>query len=109
MRKHGVLKFYNYSKGFGFIAREDGGKHVFVHASALGASGMPVFLSEGDKISIESRRRPRRRRRKQGLDSPLIGRVSSILSCVRQSANPANDGTILEDLFFGLMTKCIRG
>jgi len=46
----GKIKFYNDSKGFGFITPEDGSKDVFVHASGLPA-GKP--LREGDKISYE--------------------------------------------------------
>ena len=48
----GTVKFYNDQKGFGFIQPEDGGKDVFVHASALKRSGVPA-LNEGDKVSFE--------------------------------------------------------
>ncbi|MES2471539.1 MAG: cold-shock protein [Pseudomonadota bacterium] len=48
----GTVKFYNSSKGFGFIAPEGGAKDVFVHATALEASGM-TSLSEGQKLSFE--------------------------------------------------------
>ncbi len=48
----GTVKFYNEMKGFGFIQPEDGGKDVFVHASALERSGVPA-LNEGDKVSFE--------------------------------------------------------
>lgn len=48
----GVVKFYNSSKGFGFIQPEEGGPDVFVHASALEAAGIPA-LSEGQKLSFE--------------------------------------------------------
>ena len=40
------------SRGFGFISPDDGGKDVFVHASALERSGVPA-LNEGDKVSFE--------------------------------------------------------
>ena len=36
----GTVKFFNTSKGFGFIAPEGGGKDVFVHATAVEAAGM---------------------------------------------------------------------
>ena len=49
----GTVKFYNSSKGFGFIAPEGGGKDVFVHATALEAAGM-TSLSEGQKVSFDT-------------------------------------------------------
>ena len=56
--KTGTVKFYNSQKGFGFIAPDDGGKDVFVHATALEAAGMRGLV-EGQKISfdVESDRR----------------------------------------------------
>ncbi len=48
----GTVKFFNSSKGFGFIAPEGGGKDVFVHSSAVEMSGMRV-LSEGQRVSFE--------------------------------------------------------
>ena len=49
----GTVKFFNTSKGFGFIAPDGGGKDVFVHATALEAAGMRS-LNEGDKISFDT-------------------------------------------------------
>lgn len=51
MRISGTLKFYNATKGFGFIAPDDGSKDVFVHASALEKSGIDS-LNEGDKVTF---------------------------------------------------------
>jgi CspA family cold shock protein len=51
MRISGTLKFYNATKGFGFITPDDGSKDVFVHASALEKSGIDT-LNEGDKITF---------------------------------------------------------
>ncbi len=51
-RVNGTVKFFNHSRGFGFIAPEDGSKDVFVHVSALQRSGLPA-LNEGDKVSFE--------------------------------------------------------
>jgi len=48
----GTVKFFNTTKGFGFIAPEGGGKDVFVHASAVEAAGMRS-LNEGDKVSFD--------------------------------------------------------
>ena len=49
----GTVKFFNTSKGFGFIAPEDGGKDVFVHATAVEAAGMRS-LNEGQKVSFDT-------------------------------------------------------
>ena len=48
----GTVKFFNTSKGFGFIAPEDGGKDVFVHATAVEMAGMSS-LSEGQRVSFD--------------------------------------------------------
>jgi CspA family cold shock protein len=48
----GTVKFFNTSKGFGFIAPEGGGKDVFVHATAVEAAGMRS-LTEGQKVSFD--------------------------------------------------------
>jgi len=49
----GTVKFYNDQKGFGFIQPDDGGKDVFVHATALERSGMRG-LFEGQKVSFDT-------------------------------------------------------
>jgi CspA family cold shock protein len=48
----GTVKWYNPSKGYGFIAPEDGGKDVFVHATALEAAGIRA-LNDGQRVSFE--------------------------------------------------------
>jgi CspA family cold shock protein len=60
MRITGTVKFFNAAKGFGFIQPEDGGKDVFVHATALERAGIRS-LNEGDKVSfvLEDDRRGR--------------------------------------------------
>ena len=49
----GTVKFYNDMKGFGFIQPDDGGKDVFVHATALERAGMRG-LAEGQKVSFDT-------------------------------------------------------
>lgn len=48
----GTVKFYNSTKGFGFISPEGGAKDVFVHATALEAAGMRS-LDEGQRVSFD--------------------------------------------------------
>jgi len=48
----GTVKFFNTAKGYGFIAPEDGGKDVFVHATAVEAAGLRS-LNEGQKVSFD--------------------------------------------------------
>ena len=49
----GTVKFYNVQKGFGFIEPEDGGKDVFVHATALERAGINTLV-EGQKVSFDT-------------------------------------------------------
>jgi cold shock protein len=51
MRITGTVKFFNAGKGFGFISPENGGKDVFVHATALEAAGIRS-LNEGDRVTF---------------------------------------------------------
>jgi CspA family cold shock protein len=48
----GTVKFFNATKGFGFITRDDGQPDAFVHISAVERAGM-ISLNEGDRISFE--------------------------------------------------------
>ena len=49
---NGTVKFFNTTKGFGFIQPDDGGKDAFVHISAVERSGLTT-LNEGQKVSYE--------------------------------------------------------
>jgi len=46
---NGTVKFFNESKGFGFITPDDGSKDVFVHANGLNGT----TINEGDKVSYD--------------------------------------------------------
>jgi CspA family cold shock protein len=54
----GTVKWFNPTKGFGFIQPEDGGQDVFVHISAVERAGMGS-LNEGQKVSFELEKDPR--------------------------------------------------
>lgn len=51
MRISGTVKFFNAAKGYGFIKPNNGGKDVFVHATALESAGI-AGLQEGDKVTF---------------------------------------------------------
>ncbi len=53
----GTVKFFNTTKGFGFIEPEDGSKDVFVHISAVEEAGLSI-LTEGQKVEYEVVSRP---------------------------------------------------
>ena len=61
----GTVKWFNSTKGFGFIQPDGGGKDVFVHISAVERSGLGG-LGEGQKVSFEVERD-----RKTGRDSAV--------------------------------------
>lgn len=53
MRQTGIVKFFNKTKGFGFITPDGGGNDVFVHVTAVERSGM-TGLDEGMRVSFET-------------------------------------------------------
>jgi CspA family cold shock protein len=55
----GTVKWFNSTKGFGFIQPEDGSSDVFVHISAVERAGMSN-LGEGQKVSFDAVTDPRR-------------------------------------------------
>jgi len=57
-KKTGQVKWFNESKGFGFIEQGDGGKDVFVHFSAISGDGFKT-LGEGQKVEYTIEDSPR--------------------------------------------------
>ena len=53
MAQTGTVKFFNAERGFGFITPEEGGKDVFVHISAVQASGLNELM-ENQKVTFET-------------------------------------------------------
>ncbi|MEZ5525033.1 MAG: cold-shock protein [Pseudomonadales bacterium] len=54
----GTVKWFNETKGFGFIAPEDGSKDVFVHYSAIQSEGFRT-LKEGQQVTFETEQGPK--------------------------------------------------
>lgn len=52
MRTTGKVKWFNESKGFGFITRDDGQKDCFVHYTAIQGNGFKT-LREGDRVEFD--------------------------------------------------------
>ncbi len=60
MSTNGTVKFFNHSKGYGFITPEDGSKDIFVHITALERAGI-AQVDEGDKVTFDIEDDPRGR------------------------------------------------
>jgi CspA family cold shock protein len=54
----GIVKWFNDSKGFGFVTQDGGGEDVFCHQSAIQATGFRS-LSEGQKVEFEVKKGPK--------------------------------------------------
>lgn len=54
----GTVKFFNTTKGFGFIEQTNGGPDVFVHATAVERAGLPALV-EGQKLNFDIENDPR--------------------------------------------------
>lgn len=54
----GTVKWFNESKGFGFITQDNGGADVFVHFSAIQGSGFKT-LAEGQKVTFDLQNGPK--------------------------------------------------
>ena len=55
---HGTVKWFNATKGFGFISNDEGGADVFVHFSAIQGEGFKT-LDEGQKVTLDTEPDPK--------------------------------------------------
>ncbi len=55
---NGTVKWFNETKGYGFISNDDGGADVFVHFSAIVADGFKT-LAEGQKVTFDTEPDPK--------------------------------------------------
>ena len=83
----GTVKFFNATKGFGFISPEGGGKDVFVHATAVEAAGMRS-LQEGQRVTITIH--------------PTGSAVERLYGAVRWTGDPTELHRFLNDLDEGM-------
>ena len=67
--KNGTVKWFDATKGFGFISPEDGSKDVFVHHSAIQSGGGYASLEEGQRVSFDT---------EQGQKGPSARNVASV-------------------------------
>ncbi len=70
MRTTGTVKWFNETKGFGFITREDGEKDCFVHYSAIDGDGFKT-LAEGEQVEFDI---------VDGQKGPAAANVSKVVS-----------------------------
>lgn len=89
LQKKAVVKWFNFSKGFGFVAQDDGGQDAFLHASVVTRMGLKD-LCEGTELLV---------RVSSGAKGPQVVDIVQILGVVSMppsSGRPAPTGPVVE-------------
>lgn len=68
---NGTVKWFNESKGFGFISNDAGGDDVFVHFSAIAAEGFKT-LAEGQHVTYETEQDPKNSQKLRAVNVRVI-------------------------------------
>lgn len=68
---YGTVKWFNESKGFGFISNDDGGDDIFVHFSSIQGEGFKS-LSEGQKVTYDTEADPRDSKKMRAINVRVI-------------------------------------
>ncbi|MDD3165112.1 MAG: cold-shock protein [Oscillospiraceae bacterium] len=68
---NGTVKWFNESKGFGFISNDNGGDDVFVHFSAIQSKGFKTLM-EGQKVSYDTETDPKDSRKLRAINVTVI-------------------------------------
>lgn len=68
---NGTVKWFNESKGFGFISNDNGGEDVFVHFSAIQGNGFKTLV-EGQKVSYDTEQDPKDSRKLRAINVRTI-------------------------------------
>lgn len=88
-QKKGVVKWFNFAKGFGFVAQEDGGQDAFLHASIVTRMGLRE-LNEGTELVVKV---------SSGAKGPQVVDIVEVLGVVAMPASsgrPAPTGPVVE-------------
>ena len=67
----GTVKWFNNDKGYGFIAKEDGGDDIFVHFSSIQVEGFKT-LKEGQKVSFDIEDDPKNENKKRAANVQVV-------------------------------------
>ena len=68
---YGTVKWFNNDKGYGFIAKDEGGDDIFVHFSSIQVEGFKT-LKEGQKVSFDIEDDPKNENKKRAANVQIV-------------------------------------